>query len=36
MNDSAVYHGKEGVWKWPIQGMGYVIYWKIDEYDADE
>jgi hypothetical protein len=22
MNDSAVYHGGKGVWKWPIQGMG--------------
>jgi len=24
MNDSAVYHGGKGVWKWPIQGMGLV------------
>jgi hypothetical protein len=25
MNDSACYQGKDGVWKWPIQGMGRVF-----------
>jgi len=24
MNDSAIWHGGKGVWKWPIQGMGSV------------